>query len=201
MSKERGRITPVAEEAYSLRDIMSKITGVSYNIRESLPDFPPPADHASWYLLGSEFRGPRGTAHAQILWEDKNGRVFIQSMYVGNTTEWIGPIYGEEGAIAAMKIDYSDFNRARNTLAERFPAVEKRLREYESILADISSKRQVSLNLRRAGERGVVTFFVVAKIEPRNLTADKKAEILRLNADALKEAWNKIIQYNRGAER
>ncbi len=197
MSKERGKMTPVAEEAYSLRDIMSEVTGVGYDISEALPDFPPPADHASWYLLGREFREPNGVAHANVVWEDRAGNVFIESMYIGNTTEWIGPAYGEKGAIAAMKIDYSDFNRARKTLAEKFPAVEKRLRDYESILTDISSKRQVSLALRPAGERKVVTFFVVARVDARSLAAGKKAEIIRVNVDTLREAWNEIARYNR----
>jgi len=195
VSKERGRMTPVAEEAYSLRDLMSKVTGVAYDVREALPDFPPPADHASWYLLGREFRGPKGVAHADTVWEDRDGRVFIESMYVGNTTEWIEPVYGEKGVIALMKIEHPDVESARKSIAEKFPTVEKRLRYYERTIADISSERKVSLGLRSVGKGGF-TSFIVAKIEAKGLAEEEKEKIFKQNVDALKAAWDKIMRYD-----
>jgi hypothetical protein len=197
VSKERGRVAPVTEEAYSLRDIISKVTGVGYDVREALPDFPPPGNHASWYLLGREFRGPSGTPYASTVWEDRDGRVYLESMYIGNTTEWIGPTYGEAGVIRGLKIDYSVFDRARKSLAEMFPLVEERLDRYESILTNTSSKYHVNLRLRCDGGMGGATFFIVAKIEGKGLTAEKKAETIKQNVEALRAAWNEIAQYNR----
>ncbi|HUI00602.1 MAG TPA: hypothetical protein VLX56_03105 [Nitrososphaerales archaeon] len=196
MSKERGRMTPVAEEAYSLRDVISKVTGLEYDIREASQDFPPTADRASWYLHGREFRLPKGTPYASSLWEDQEGNLMIRSMYIGDSTEWIGPIYGERGIIAAMKIDYANPELGRKTFAKKFPAVERRIHDYEAILAKVSSVRHVSLSLQPTGENADATFFIGARIEWRDLTAEKKEEEMRLNVDALKEAWNKITAYN-----
>lgn len=187
-------MTSVTEEAYSLRDIMSKITGVEYDIREALPDFPPPSDCASWYLLGREFRRPKGTPYASTVWEDQDGRVYLESMYIGNTTEWIGPAYGEAGVIKGLKIDYSEFPQARKMLAEMFPLVEKRIDRYEKILVNTSAKYDVNLCLRCAGEKGGATFFIAAKIEGKRLTSEKEDAIKR-NVEALRTAWSEIRQY------
>jgi hypothetical protein len=196
VSKERGKVTPVAEEAYSLRDVISKVTGVEYDIREASQDFPPAGDQALWYLHGREFRLPKGTPYASSLWEDQEGNVSIRSMYIGNSTEWIGPVYGEEGIIAAMKIDYSNPELGRKTFAKKFPAVQRRIHDYEAILAKVSSMRHVSLSLQPTGENADATFFIGARIEWRDLTAERKAEAMKLNVDALKEAWSEIDHHN-----
>lgn len=194
MSKGRGKMTPVAEEAYSLRDVISKVTGMEYSIREALPDFPPPADHATWYLLGREFRRPKGTPYANVLWEDGAGNIFIQSIEIGGSADWIGPIYGEEGVIAAMRIDYSNADRGRKAFAKKFPAVEKRVRRYEEIVSDISSKHHVAMSLQCDGDVGNGTFRIETKI-PGDRT-EKDTEVIKRNLEALKEAWNEITEYD-----
>jgi hypothetical protein len=194
MSKERGKMTPVAEEAYSLRDIISKVTGMGYGIREALPDFPPPADHATWYLLGREFRLPNGAPYANVIWEDVAGNIFIQSIEIGESADWIGPIYGEDGIIAAMRMDYSTPDRGRKAFAKKFPAVEKRISGYEDVISRISLKHRASLSLRWDGEIGSGTFRIEAKISESGRT--EKEEVIRRNFEALKSAWTEITQYN-----
>jgi hypothetical protein len=196
VSKERGSLTPIPEGAFVIRDMVVAATGSTYGIKAALPEFPPPSHHASWYLLGNELRGPNSTMHAHTAWEDDSGNIFIRSMYLGDTTDWIGPSYGEEGAIDAMRIDYSDFNRARKMLARKFPLVEERLSRYERILGDISSKYHVALTLWCAGEMGLATFYVIAKISARDLAAEEKAKMVKLNVKALKEAWNEIDRHD-----
>jgi len=188
-------MTPVAEEAYSLRDLISKVTGMEYGIREALPDFPPPADHATWYLLGREFRLPKGVPYANVLWEDAAGNIFIQSIEIGESTDWIGPIYGEEGIIAALRMDYSTPDRGRRAFAKRFPAVEKRISSYEDIISRISLKHRASLSLRWDGEIGSGTFRIEAKISEDGRT--EKEDAMKQNVEALKEAWKEIARYDR----
>jgi len=195
MSEGRGKMTPVAEEAYSLRDLISKVTGMEYGIREALPDFPPPADHATWYLLGREFRLPKGVPYANVLWEDAAGNIFIQSIEIGESTDWIGPIYGEEGIIAALRMDYSTPDRGRRAFAKRFPAVEKRISSYEDIISRISLKHRASLSLRWDGEIGSGTFRIEAKISEDGRT--EKEDAMKQNVEALKEAWKEIARYDR----
>ena len=194
MSKELRRMTSVAEDAHSLRDVVSKVTGMEYGIREALPYFPPPADHATWYLLGREFRRPKGTPYANVLWEDGARNIFVQSIEIGGSEDWIGPIYGEEGIIAAMRMDYSTPDRGRKTIAKKFPEVEKRIRRHEGIVSDISSKHHVVMSLQRDGEVGNGTFRIETKIT-RDRTK-KDIEAIKRNVEALKEAWSEITKYD-----
>lgn len=200
MSRERGNMTPIPKEAYSLREIVSAATGSTYDIREALPQFPPADNHASWYLLGRELAGPANTLPAHTVWEDGTGRIFIRSIYLGNTTEWIGEVYGQTGATAAIRLDYSDFTAARKALVEKFPIVERRVGRYEGILATISTKHHVALSLLCIGEKGLATFYVVAKIETTRPTEKEKTEMIRLNVEALREAWRELAKYDRNGE-
>jgi len=194
-------MTPIPKEAYSLREIVSEATQSTYDIREALPQFPPVDNHASWYLLGRELAGPTSTLPAHTVWEEGTGRIFIRSIYLGNMTEWIGEVYGQTAATAAIKLDYSDFASARKAVAEKFPVVEKRLGHYEGILADISSKHHVALSLLCVGEMGLTTFYVVAKIETTRPTEMEKTEMIRLNVEALREAWKELAKYDRNEKR
>jgi len=117
-------------------------------------------------------------------------------LYLGDTTDWAGRVDGERGAIAAFRIDYEDFSRARKILAERFPPIEKRLEGYERMIADSSSKHHVALSLECVGVKGVATFYIIARIDSRELAAGNKVEIMRQNVKALKVAWNEIGRYD-----
>jgi hypothetical protein len=121
-------------------------------------------------------------------------------MYIGNTTEWIGPIYGEKGAIASFKIDYSDFNRARKTLTEKFPAVAKRIGRYETILSNVSRNHHVALSLQCDGDVGTATFRIAAKISRGNQTEKEDIQRIKQSVGALREAWDEIARYDQTAE-
>jgi hypothetical protein len=121
-------------------------------------------------------------------------------MYIGNTTEWIGPIYGEKGAIASFKIDYSDFNRARKTLTEKFPAVAKRIGRYETILSSVSRKHNVTLSLKCEGDVGTATFRIAARISRGNQTEKEGIQRIKQSVGALSEAWDGIARYDQTAE-
>ena len=188
-------MTPIPKEAFSLREIMMEATGARYEIREVLPEQPAASHREPWYLLEGEFRGPRGTGHASVVWQNDSD-IFIQSMYIGNTVEWIAPIYGEKGAIEASRVDYSDFPRARTILAEKFPEFEERLLAYERIVREISGKQKAVLSIQPVGERRVVTFLLLGQVHTRGLTAAEKLRAVKQTVEALKAAWNEIDRYD-----
>ncbi len=175
--------------------MMHAATGAEYHIEAALPDFPPPSHHSTWYLMGNEIRGAKSTAPAHTVWEDGDGNLFIRSMYFGDSSDWIGPIYGEKGIIAAMKIDYSTPDHGRKAFAKKFPAVEKRIRGYEDTVSRVSLKHQAALSLRWDGEIGSGTFRIEAKISKGSRTEEEEA--IKQNVEALKAAWKEITEYNR----
>lgn len=70
--------------------------------------------------------------------------------------------------------------------------------EYEKILAEISAERAVTVRMRYDGGKGVAVFYMDAKIEGKGLTAGQKTEKIKLNVEALKEAWNRFEKYEDG---
>jgi hypothetical protein len=85
-------------------------------------------------------------------------------------------------------MDFTDFNAARKKFARHFPLVDECLREYEKILADVSMKHGVTLQMRYDGGDGGAVFYMDAKIDGKGLDLKSKLEKIRLNVAALKEA-------------
>jgi hypothetical protein len=189
MSRGFGRLTPVPEEAYSLRELMEKGADSKYEIVTAIPEFPPSQDHATWYLLGKRTAGHGSIPYASIAWESDRGQLFIQSIYLGNTNEWLEASYGEDAVISGMKIDYRDFQNARGILAKNFPAVERTLQRYEKALAKVSSKESLNLTLRCDGVEGLATFYLLAKIDINSSNRDQEVSLIRRHVNGLRECW------------
>ncbi len=129
------------------------------------------------------------------MWKDDRSSIHLESFHLGDTSRWIEDEYGEEGATAASKIDYSDFAVARTILAKKFPTVEKSLRAYERIASGVSAKHGVNLSIRYEGGSGGAIFYLHAKIEAGSHDSGKGLELIERNLEALKEAWSRIEEY------
>jgi len=193
ISGESGDSTMPFDDAEALRKTLSKITSFRYEIMEAKPDFPPPSENAKWYLLVNEEISK--IYHSRLIWIDKEGRIKIESMYLGNTDEWIEQDYGEEGATSAMNPAGSDLMAVREYLAEHFPLEYERLETYQKILDDISSKYGITLGLSCTGGKFVATFFMGATIEVKGMNEEEKAKRIRLNLKGLKEALRRISEH------
>jgi hypothetical protein len=186
----------VSENAEELRDLMTKLTGRKYDVREAKAGFPPLSHHSSRYVFAPSLEA-KSSRYARKLWRDNQSSIYIESFYLGDTTRWIEDEYGEEGATVASAIDHSDFAVARAILAKKFPVVEKSLRDYEKIVSDVSAKRGVNLSIGYEGSNGGAIFYLNAKIEAGPHHVGKDAEQIERNLEALKEAWAKIEEYER----
>ena len=191
-SKESGE-SMVSPNTESFRRMLSELTKAEYTVVEAFPEFPPASDQSTWYLL-SLGEIPK-TAYAHKAWMDKQGRVRIESMYLGNTSELIEHEYGEEGAIASAELVYPDLQSTRKILAQRFPLVDGHLEAYQKILDDVSAKYGINLEIRCQGEKVVTTFFMGATIEVNELDKEQKMERIKLNLKGLREAWKRIGKY------
>jgi len=196
MSSASGKMKVVSKNAEELRDLITKLTGCEYEVRAAGAGFSQPSHSSSWYVFAPSLEA-KSSRYARKLWEDDHSSIYIESFYLGDTIRWIEDDYGEEGASAASKIDYSDFAVARTILAKKFPTVEKSLRDYEKIASRVSAKRGVNLSIRYEGGNGGAIFYLDAKIEARPHDAGKGLELIERNLKALKEAWSRMEEYER----
>jgi hypothetical protein len=185
------------EEVETIQRGMSVLTGATFEITAPRARFPLDRLSARWFVMAPELDAIDRTAHANAVWEDKGGIIWIESTILGDTTEWIEEAYGEKGGISVMKMDLSNFanETVRKGFAEKFPNVDERLREYEAILAHVSSERGAALQMRYDGGEGIVSFYADARIEGSGL--EEKLEKIALNVKALKEARDRIDEYER----
>ncbi len=184
--------------AEELSKTLSQITGFRYKVMKAKPDFPPPSDHAEWYLIA---QGPISEIyHARLTWLTKDSLIRIESMYLGNTTEWIERDYGEEAAAAAINPGGSNFQSVLDHLAKQSPRESERLDAYQRILEDVSSKYGVILELTCKGGKFVATFFMGAAINVKDMREDQKAESIKRNLAALRETWDRIREYEKKRE-
>jgi hypothetical protein len=192
-SKECGRLATPIRDPEALSQIMAKLTKLRYKARDALPQFPPPGDQSAWYLL--TLGEPSEVAYAQTIWMDKDNRIRIESMELGTTTQWIIGDYGEEGAVAATKLDYPDLQSTRKILAENFPREARRLDAYQEILDDISAKYGIHLELRCEGGKVAAAFYMGATVETKDPDEEEKTERIKRNLKGLKEAWKRMGEY------
>jgi hypothetical protein len=180
------------EDAEELSRMMYKATGFKCEIMEAKSDFPPRSDHAKWYLLvNGEI--PK-VYHCRLVWKDKLGRIRVESMYLGNKTEWLGQDYGEEAAIVAEIPGGSDLLSVREYFAEKYPLEAERLEAYDKIVKSVSSDRGINLELGRNADDSTVTLFMVATIEVKDLIEKQKVQEIKRNLRGLKQAVDRIFK-------
>jgi hypothetical protein len=171
------------------------LAGARYEIREATPEFPPPQHNASWYVFATRLEELGKTAHATFVWEDNTGNIYIESRYLGDTTNWVENEYGEKAAIEAFEMDYSDFDTARKLLARRFPIVDSYLKDYERIVAEVVSKHGVDMRVRCSPRKGGASLRLCATLNVQGMTTDQKIAKIKLNVGTLKEASDRIDEY------
>jgi hypothetical protein len=190
-SGESGRLSAISKDAEKLGSLVSKITGAKYEMVEARPNSP--FNSTGWYLL-IEDEIPK-IAHTRKVWFDNEKNIRIESMYLGNTTEWIEQKYGEEGVMVATKLYYPDLQSTQKMLSERFPLAGELLEACRRIIDEISSKYGIHLEIRSTGGKIVTTFFMGATINVKGLNEEQKVERIKRNLAGLKEAWDRIGDY------
>jgi hypothetical protein len=201
MSKEQNKSGDSMEEAEAVCDAMNDWTGAEYDV------MPPKFSYRGynswvWFVL-AEFVPKSGlTDHANALWKDESGVVWIESIRVGDTINWVELDYGEEGVGESLEMDLTDFSKpeVRREFGNHFPVVYDYITKYEKILAEVSSNEGVSLQMKYRGEKGAAFFYMDAKIETRGLDLDSVLDEIGLNIDALAKALAMIDDYEERRE-
>ena len=191
-----GKATKASEQEF-VRDTVSEAAGVHFQVVAPHPAFPLAADRLEWFMRCRNGEEIAKAPYLNAVWKERGAGIWLESLAVGDTVDWIELAYGDEKVGESLDIDYSRFDDPsfQQDFSQRFPIVMRRIREYEQIAADISKKRKVKLQIRRAGSRGMLVFTVAALVQsPKGATHASLKSALKKNVAALKETHQQIAQ-------
>ncbi len=173
--------------------VLGRLTGAPYVITDPRPPSYARLDNPKWYVTCLDGLFFEQTAHAETVWSDSEGTMWIDSSHLGSTTDWVEDAYGEKGAVKAMDINYRDLTvyEVQNRL-EDFPKVVERMEAYKRVLGNVSRKSGVQLEMLCQGEESVAWFFFRAKV---NIEESTKLEGgLQKTVQALKKAYDAVLE-------
>jgi hypothetical protein len=195
-SVPRRKVQKTGEQEF-VRETVEKATGVHFEVVAPHPAFPLAVDRLVWFMRCRNKEEIGNAPYLNVVWKEKGEGIWLESLAVGDTVDWIELAYGEEKAGASLDIDYSRFDDPsfQQDFKQKFPIVLGRIREYEQVAADVSKKMKVRLQIRRAGSKGILVFTVAALVEtPKRATMTPLGSAIKKNVEALKEAYKQIGQ-------
>lgn len=183
----------VSEEEF-VRETLSAQTGITFEVIAPHPAFPLPVDSLDWFMRCRIKDQIAAAPYLNAAWKEKGGPIWLESLAVGDTLDWIELAYGADQAETSLNTDYSRFDQAsfQADFNQRYPIVARRVREYEEGVAKVAKKTKMHLELRHAGSRGLLVFTVAARVEMRATTRPALEDALRKNIEALREAYYSI---------
>lgn len=199
MSRELGKVRPVAKEVDAVRLAVSNFAGVKYKVREPESDFPPPRSGVKWYLTLDDWRDSKRAEYAASLWEDGTGVVWVQSAGLGDLAELVFEEYGKQsyGRFRELELDNFESPRVRDEFAKLFPDLGAYLIKCDESTRNVSSKTGINLKMKfeggsdnTVGEH--VLFWMTARLDVKGLDLLKKVERIELAVSALKEALERV---------
>lgn len=191
----RSRRPPRLSELELVRQTVSEATGAHFEVVPPHPAFPLPADHLDWFMRCRNAEEIAKSPYLNVVWREKGGGIWLESLAVGDTVDWIDLAYGEEQAAKSLDIDYSRMADPafRDEMEKRYPVVMGRIREYEAVAAEVAKKSKAHLEIRRAGSKGMLVFTVAARVKTRKgAKLQTVGNEVRKGVSALKEAYEQI---------
>ena len=191
------RGAPKVSEQELVRETVSEATGALFEVVAPHPAFPLAVDRLEWFMRCRNREDIAKAPYLNALWKEKGVGIWLESLAVGDTIDWIELAYGDEKAGESLDIDYSRFEDSsfQEDFKQRFPIVMARIREYEQLAADVSKKRKVRLQIRRAGSKGMLVFTVAALLQsPKRGESGSLGSAVKKSVAALKEAYQQIAE-------
>lgn len=193
-SVRRGKAPKPSEQEF-VRETVSNATGAHFEVVAPHPAFPLAVDRLEWFMRCRNKEEIAEAPYLNAAWKERGVGIWLESLAVGDTIDWIELAYGDEKAGASLDIDYSHFDDKpfQEDFNQKFPIVMERIKEYEQVAADVSKKRKVQLQIRRAGSKGMLVFTVAALVRSlRSATLASMGSAITKNVSALKEAYGEI---------
>lgn len=190
----RSRAPKTSEQEF-VREAVSKATGVHFEVVPPHPAFPLAVDHLEWFMRCRNREEINKAPYLNAVWKEKSAGIWLESLAVGDTIDWIEIAYGEERAGESLDLDYSRFDDPsfQEDFGRKFPIVLGRIREYEQAAAVVSKERRVHLEVRRAGSKGMLVFTVAALVRrPKGASQASLGTAITKSVSALKKAYEEI---------
>lgn len=185
------------DEQGVVRQALLEATGASFDVVAPNPAFPLPVDSLEWFMRCRNKDEIEAAPYINTAWKEKSGRIWLESLALGDTIDWIELAYGEERAAASLDLDYSRFDEQwfQSDFNRRFPIIMARIREYEGVVSGISQTRRVHLEIRRAGSKGMLVFTIAARVDrPKGAGLESLRSAIKKNVEALKEGYEAIAK-------
>ncbi len=182
------------KEIEMVQGVLSSLTGAKFDVSSAPDDFRGQSLHPKWFLKCNDINEARKTPYVNEAWRQEDGIMWLESLPLGDTIDWIEVAYGEEAAAASIDANYSDFGSKefQKRFGREYPLVFQRIQRYEEVADGVSRSRKVHVELRKSGSKGIVVFAFAAKIaKPDVKSLAKKIEA---NVEALKEAFDQAMQ-------
>jgi hypothetical protein len=181
------------KEANEVKDILSNLTGLRFEITNAPDDFRSRFIHPEWFLSCLDSKEAKKFPYVNEAWKDQDGGLWLESLALGDTIDWIEVAYGEDAAANSIDLDYTNFasEKFQAEFGARYPLVRQRIQSYEEIAEGVSKVRKVHLEVRNSGSKGIVVFTLVAKLSMGTKSLDKRLEV---SVAALREAYTQATQ-------
>ena len=189
------RKSPKSSERDFVQKTVSEAAGVHFEVVAPHPAFPLAVDRLDWFMRCRNAEEIAKAPYLNVVWKEKRAGIWLESLAVGDTVDWIDLAYGEEQAGKSLDIDYSrlDDPAFKQEFSQRYPIVMGRIREYEEAAAVVAKKTKVRLEIRRAGSKGMLVFTVAAMIKVRKGASQRAlGSAITKSVSALKEAYEQI---------
>jgi len=191
------RRAPKITEKEFVRQEVSDATRVNFEVVAPHPAFPLAVDHLEWFMRCRNKDEIAKAPYLNAVWKERGTGIWLESLAIGDTIDWIELAYGDQRASDSLDIDYSRFEDPsfQEDFKQKFPIVMGRIREYAHAVEETSKKRKVHLEIRRAGSKGMLVFTIATVVKiPKGASQRSLGFALRKNVSALKEAYVKIAR-------
>ena len=168
----RGKGVAIAlDESDAVRDFLTKLTGVKFEIAGPVLGYPSPAN-AKWvirYLDGSYLKK---SPHLWLIWAEANDRIWLESADIATSLELVENTYGEDGLVALSKIDTETWEKpeVQEAFRKQFPTIQKWFEMCERVLSEVSLHRRIGLEMRYSVFGRIVSFRVATAIDSKGIT-------------------------------
>jgi len=192
--KARSKVPRVSEEEVVKETILAQ-AGVHFEVIAPHPAFPLPVEKLDWFMRCRIKDEIAAAPYVNAAWKEKRGPIWLESLAVGDTLDWIELAYGADQAEASLNTDYSRFGDAsfKAEFGQRFPIVMRRVKEYEDKVAVVAKRTKVRLELRHAGSKGLLVFTVAARVDvPKAATMVPLQNALKKAVEGMSAAYSSI---------
>ena len=173
--------------------LVSCLTRADFEVTDAKDYLPGVSWQPEWLLACLEITQANRLQHLNMLWKEK-GMIWMQSLELGNTSQWIEQDYGEEGVISLLGANLANFGdrKFRNKLLKPFPSTKRRIDLQEDVVRRVAERDHVKMEVRYIGGKGLVTFYLDAIVDASKGDIEAELGAIEKGLHSMKEAWKQV---------